>query len=118
MIVKNFEYFYGKETNIRKLVIVYKHLQPVYMELENLKGKDKTLLTNTFNDDLLSIDTLGPPSEGVAILCLDDVSHNMEIKILKNAFIGGSFGAKYFYTCRLFYWVHSSFESFNHFVVS
>lgn len=54
---------------ILQLILVFKHFQKQYMELEQLVGKEKCILTTEFDDSLFTPETLEDPSKGVAIVC-------------------------------------------------
>ena len=85
--IRAYEELYG--TPLRKIVIVYEYLQDHYKRVVD-KYKDKVLLYKDFSADVLNKNVLGDPSEGYAILLIDDKAHAIaSTPTLASLFIGG-----------------------------
>lgn len=83
-----YEQLYG--TPLRKIVIIYEYLQDHYKRLKDRYGS-KVLLYEQFSGDILSKSVLGDPSDGYAILLIDDKAHAIaSTPELASVFIGGT----------------------------
>ena len=80
-----------ENSRIRKIVVVQKFRnQPAYDELVRHFGPQIVTFTTDFDDDVTSLENLGPPSTGSAIIVLDDVLHLFsKSQALRNLIVGG-----------------------------
>ena len=73
-LIKKWSSIYPGE-NIRKILIIHKFgVQPAYRDLMDIYGS-KVETTTEFGDYLLDPDYIGDPSDGTAIILLDDTLH-------------------------------------------
>ncbi len=87
-MILEFEEIYSQKP--RAVIVLYNFFQPCYTEIQD-KYQDRCYFATDLTENVLSNEILGPPTDGPAILLIDDLAHRLcKSELLCRIFIGGN----------------------------
>lgn len=86
-LINEWETIYNEKP--RAIVVIYNHYQSAYDKIKEKWG-DRVMFFNEFTKEIFSNEILGDPSNGHAIILMDDMAHEIAGNpSLTSLFIGG-----------------------------